>query len=73
MLKMHLILITSKASPSEEKHSEYIADFLKKKNYARIDSNDVSIEDFLGNEISDSDYVNNKKLTDDEKNGLIFH
>ena len=55
--------------PSEKQRSEYIANFYKKI-YTRIDSNNVSIEDFLGQEISNSNYVKNKKLTDDEKNSF---
>ena len=55
--------------PSEKQRSEYIADFYKRI-YTKIDSNNVSIEDFLGQEITNSNYVKNKKLTDDEKNNF---
>ena len=41
------------------------------RHFLRIDSNDDSIEDFLGNEIFNRDYVYNKKKTDDEKRSSI--
>ena len=49
--------------------SKYIADFYKKI-YAKGDSNNHNIHQFLGDEICRSNYVQNKILSDAEKNSL---
>ena len=73
MLKMHLILITSKASPSEEKHSEYIADFYKKKIMQELIAMMLALKTFLAIKYPTATMLIIKNLRMTKKTVLIFH